>query len=289
MKVSESVYSVNIPFSLPAGGGRSIERSVRAFLVAGKEACLVDAGVAGSSPALLAMVGEAGKSPGKVSTLVLTHSHPDHIGGGPGFQRATGCMVAAHPAERAWIENPDLQAGERPVPGFTTIVEGPLRVDRLLGEGDRIGIGGDRYLTVLHTPGHSAGSISLFLEDEGVLITGDAIPVKGEIPVYDDPVASLASIRKLEDLRGVRVLLSSWDSPKTGPAVRRTLAEGSAILRTIHEAVARAAEHETDPARITQRVVDDLGLPEAALPIISRTLAGHIRAVEQGENMGGRD
>jgi len=249
MKVTESVYSVKIPFRIPAGGGGfiegsvntgrsiSIERSVNAFLVAGREACLVDAGVAGSAPALFTMAGEAGMNPGEVSTLVLTHSHPDHIGGAPAFQRATGCIVAAHPAERAWIEDPALQARERPVPGFSTLVEGPLRVDRLLGNGDRIGIGGDRFITVLHTPGHSAGSISLFLEHEGVLITGDAIPVKGEIPVYDDPVASLGSLEGLGDLTGVKVLLSSWDSPKTGPAVRRTLAEGSAIIRTIHKAV----------------------------------------------------
>jgi hypothetical protein len=48
--------------------------------------------------------------------------------------------------------------------------------------------------------------------------------------------------------------------------------------------VARAAGKETDPARITGRVVEDLGLPEAALPVIARTVAGHLRAVGKGES-----
>ncbi|MDD1665572.1 MAG: MBL fold metallo-hydrolase [Methanomicrobiales archaeon] len=282
MRITDSVYCLKIPFRIPAGGGRFIERSVNTFLVSGKAACLIDAGVAGSYGSLLAMVGETGRHPGEVSTLVLTHSHPDHIGGALAIRRATGCIIAAHPAERAWIEDTGLQERERPVPGFSSLVEGPVRVDRLLGDGDAIGTGGGRSLMVLHTPGHSPGSISLFLEDEGVLITGDAIPVKGEIPVYDDPVASLLSIRKLGELPEVKVLLSSWDSPKTGAEVERALADGGEVIRTLHGAVVRAAGRETDPAKISGMVVAELGLPDAALPVISRTVAGHIRAVEQG-------
>jgi len=282
MKVSDSVYSLKIPFRIPAGGGRFVERSVNAFLVSGREICLIDAGVAGSLVSLLAMVGEAGRDPGEVSTLVLTHSHPDHLGGAPAVRRATGCIIAAHPAERAWMEDTGLQERERPVPGFSTLVEGPVRVDRHLGDGDRVGIGEERSLTVIHTPGHSAGSISLFLEDEGVLITGDAIPVKGEIPVYDDPVASLLSIAKLGELPEVKVLLSSWDSPKRAGKIHWALAGGREVIHTLHGAVVRATVRDTDPLKITRSVVEDLGLPEAALPVISRTVAGHFRALEQG-------
>jgi hydroxyacylglutathione hydrolase len=286
MQISGSAYSVKIPFRIPVGGGRFMERSVNAFLVAGRQACLIDSGVSGSSGAILTMVREAGRDPGDVSTLALTHSHPDHIGGALSIRRATGCIVAAHPAERAWIEDPSLQARERPVPGFSTLVEGPVPVDRLLGDDDRIGIGGERFITIIHTPGHSPGSISLFLEDEGVLITGDAIPVKGEIPVYDDPAASIRSIRRLEKLTGVKVLLSSWDGPREGKAVRRILAEGKELIHTLHGAVVRASEGETDPVKITGKVVEGLGLPEAALPVISRTVAGHLRAVERGDEIG---
>jgi len=282
MRVSESVHSVKIPFRLPAGGGGHIERSVNAFLVTGREACLVDAGVAASTGSLLAMVRGAGRESDEVSVLVLTHSHPDHMGGAMSIREVTGCIVAAHPAEVAWIEDPSLQARERPIPGFSTLVGGPVRVDRLLGDDDRIGIGEGRSLSVIHTPGHSPGSISLFLKGEGVLISGDAIPVKGEVPVYDDPVASVRSIGKLEEFPGVKILLSSWDSQKTGRGIGRALADGREVIRTLHGSVVRATGMERNLEAITRFVVKDLGLPEAALPVISRTVAGHIRRAEQG-------
>jgi hydroxyacylglutathione hydrolase len=284
MKISGSVSSLKIPFRIPGGGGRFMERSVNAFMISGRNLCLIDAGVAESAPFILSMVRDAGRDPGEVSTLILTHSHPDHIGGARAIQKATSCIIAAHPAERAWIENTNLQARERPIPGFPILVEGPVRIDRLLADGDRIGIGGDRSLAVIHTPGHSSGSISLFLEDEGVLISGDAIPVKGEIPVYDDPFASLRSIEKLEKIQGAKILLPSWDSPKKGGEIRRAMANGKEIVRALQTAVARAVEEDPDPARVTRRVVEALGLPEAAFPVISRTVAGHLKALKEGGN-----
>jgi hydroxyacylglutathione hydrolase len=110
MKISESVHSLRIPFRIPAGGGRFLERSVNSFLAADRGICLVDAGVAGSEGPILAMVRDTGRKPSKVLSLVFTHSHPDHIGGARAIQRATECIVAAHPAERAWIEDTGLQA-----------------------------------------------------------------------------------------------------------------------------------------------------------------------------------
>jgi len=285
MQISDSVYTIRIPFRIPAGEGRFMERSVNAFMAVERGICLIDAGVSGSEAPLLAMIGEAGREPSEVSPLVLTHSHPDHIGGARAIQRATECIIAAHPAERAWIEDTDLQARERPVPGFTNLVEGPVRIDRSLADGDMIGIGGGRSLAVIHTPGHSPGSISLFLGDEGVLICGDAVPVKGEIPVYDDPIASLRSIERLEELTGIKILLSSWDSPRRGGEVQRVMADGKEVIRVLHAAVAEAVERDPDPAGVTRRVVKALGLPEAALPVISRTVAGHLKARERGEGI----
>ena len=281
MKISDSVYSVRIPFRIPAGEGRFMERSVNTFMAVDRGVCLIDAGVSGSAGSILGMVRDTGREPGEVSTLVLTHSHPDHIGGARAIQRATDCIIAAHPAEREWIEDTALQARERPIPGFSTLVEGPVQIDRLLADGDRIEIGGGRSLAVIHTPGHSPGSISLFLEDEGVLISGDALPVKGAIPVYDDPVASVRSIERLEGLAGVKILLSSWDSPKKGEEIKMALANGKEVIRALQAAVAKAVRKGPDLSDVTRRVVGTLELPETASPVISRTVAGHLRAMDR--------
>ena len=286
MKISDSVSSLEIPFRIPAGGGQFMERSVNAFMAVDRGICLIDAGVAGSEGPILAMVRDTGRDPSEISPLVLTHSHPDHIGGARAIQRVTECIIAAHPAEGAWIEDTGLQARERPIPGFSSLVEGPVRIDRLLADGDQIEIGGGRSLAVIHTPGHSRGSISLFLADEGVLISGDAIPVRGEIPVYDDPIASIRSIERLEGLAGVKILLPSWDSPKRGGEVHRAMADGKEIVRALQTAVADAAEKDSDPARVTRRVAAALGLPETALPVIARTVAGHLKAIALKKNFG---
>jgi glyoxylase-like metal-dependent hydrolase (beta-lactamase superfamily II) len=258
---------------------------VNSFLAADRGICLIDAGVTGSEGFILSMVRDTGRDPSEVSFLVLTHSHPDHIGGARAIQIATECIVAAHPAERAWIEDTGLQARERPIPGFSTLVEGPVRIDRLLADGDRIGIGGGRSLAVINTPGHSTGSISLFFEDEGVLISGDAIPVKAAIPVYDDPIASISSVERLEELPGVKILLPSWDGPKKGEEIRQAMTDGKEIIRGLQNAVAEAAEKDPDPASVTRRVMETLGLPEGTLPVISRTVAGHLKAMERGEEI----
>jgi hypothetical protein len=63
------------------------------------------------------------------------------------------------------------------------------------------------------------------------------------------------------------------------------MAEGKEVIRSLHTAVAKAAAEDPDPARVTPRVVADLGLPEAALPVISRTITGHVRALGRGEEI----
>lgn len=70
-----------------------------------------------------------------------------------------------------------LQARERPAPGFDTLVSGSLAVDRLLEDGDVFDLGCGLRLQVFHTPGHSRGSISLLLLGYQALFPGDASPI----------------------------------------------------------------------------------------------------------------
>ena len=71
-------------------------------------------------------------------------------------------------------------------------------MDDLLQDGDFLEIEEIIQCKVIHTPGHSAGSIALFSEDDGVLFSGDALPVPGDLPVYDDIATCVASINSLK-------------------------------------------------------------------------------------------
>lgn len=75
---------------------------------------------------------KTGRNPEDISLIILTHSHPDHIGSAHEIQRTTGCTIAAHHGERAWIEDVELQSRERPVPDFHSLVGGSVRIDRIL-------------------------------------------------------------------------------------------------------------------------------------------------------------
>ena len=59
----------------------------------------------------------------------MTHGHPDHLGGARTLKERAGCIIAAPAAERHWIEAPEQQLSERPVPGFWALVEGAVATD----------------------------------------------------------------------------------------------------------------------------------------------------------------
>jgi glyoxylase-like metal-dependent hydrolase (beta-lactamase superfamily II) len=255
------------------------------YLVYGETITLIDTGVAGCEKQIFDYIRTTGRDPSDIALIILTHSHPDHIGAAQAIWQETGCRVAAHPAERSWIEDVDLQNRERPVPGFTTLVGGPVPVDYELVDGDSVEPDETRTgeMRVLFTPGHSAGSISLYLHNEGALFCGDAVPVFGELPVYDDVLLSVQSIKKLKALRGVRVLLSSWDDPRKGDDAYWQMDRALDYLQQVHQAVLASAGNDFhDPVELTKKAVAILGLPpQAASPLLERTFAANLRVRDQ--------
>ena len=138
MQISPSIHAIRHPFKIPITPNSSIERFVYSYLIYGETITLVDTGVAGGEVQIFETIRSSGRSPSEIALIVLTHSHPDHIGSASVIQQKTGCSIAAHPAERAWIEDIDLQSRKRPVPGFATLVGGSVNIDHELVEGDSI-------------------------------------------------------------------------------------------------------------------------------------------------------
>ena len=282
MKVSDHVHALRIPFKITTEGG-TLDRFVYCFIVCGSEIYLIDTGVASSEQLIFDYIRQIGRSPEEISTIILTHSHPDHIGSAKSIKELTGCKILAHGGEKDWIEDVDKQFAERPVPGFYSLVGGSVTVDKTLEEGDKIDLGDNLKLEVLHTPGHSKGSISLYLDPEHALVTGDVIPVPGDMPIYDDPLALIESINKLKSCSEVSVLLSSWDEPRNGVLVAQVMEDGFDYINRVHNAVIEAAK--TDPmmeaTELCKHVLEKLNLPLfMANPLLARSFASSLRYVK---------
>ncbi len=123
-----------------------------------------------------------GRDPADIGLVILTHAHPDHTGSAKVIRDLTSCMVAAHPSDAPFIEQVDPAMLKSPAPGIPPMVAGPVPVGRFLNEGDSINLGKGLTLEVLHTPGHSPESISLFLREESALFTGDTVQAPGGFP-----------------------------------------------------------------------------------------------------------
>ena len=279
MQVTKNIHALKIPFQIPVSPDKKIDRFVYLYLIYTDRIWMIDAGVAAAEPVIIEYIEESGNSVRNIAGIILTHAHPDHIGSAKPLQEASGCMVAAHSAEQNWIEDVDLQARERPVPGFHTLVKGPVKVDRILKEGDVIDLGKGHGLEVIETPGHSKGSISLLLREQGILFCGDAVLLPGEMPIYEDAAASNASIRKLKQIRGINVLLSSWDDPREGNSAYDALDKGAGYLDCIHEAVLKSpVTGSDDPMALCTGVLRELGLPASmANPLVARSFAANLR------------
>lgn len=287
MQVTPAIHALRHPFKIPVAPGTDLDRFVYSYIIFGETITLIDTGVAGADNTIFDRIRTVGRDPREISLIILTHSHPDHIGAAKAIQQATGCSVMAHPAERAWIEDVDRQNRERPVPGFSSLVRGSVQLDFELADGDVIDPDGtEAYeIQVFHTPGHSAGSVSLLLPAEGALFCGDAVPVDGELPVYDDARQSVHSVKKLKSISGIRHLLSSWDEPRTGEAAYIQMGRALAYLQKIHTATIDAsADGATEPMEIAKRSAALLGLPpQTVTPLLARTLAANIRVREYAD------
>ena len=201
---------------------------------------LIDGGWRIHSQRILAFLMSLGYDLSSLKRLVATHYHVDHIGGLAGIQDATGLPVEAHSIEAGLLKqenkgdvpNPVQQWWLRAIlwPLISALHPPPIADVRPLNEGDALPLLNGAQ--VVHTPGHTPGSISLYFPNDGVLIAGDAMQRRGDVlttpsPFFSsDMAAARQSIRKLALLDFEILCLSHFMPMRSGARTAvRSLAE----------------------------------------------------------------
>ena len=135
------------------------------YLINGKKIVVIDTGLPDNSRKILNYIRVTLKrNPNEVSTIILTHHHPDHTGNVYELKNLTGAQIAVH------CDDADYVSGKKPVdhPGELKIKT--LIPDILLKDGDKIA-----GLTCIHCPGHTPGSIALYDPNRRILFAGDTL------------------------------------------------------------------------------------------------------------------
>lgn len=206
MEISENVYIKKLEFK-----GSTGNKSVYITLIKGKKNCLIDTGTSNNFNDIEYFLKEYGVSVKDIDIIINTHCHADHIGSNYLFKKANPNIdIYAHSFAKPYIEDIEKQYSERPVPGFFNLVKEPTKVDKILMDGDVIDIG--EKLKIIHTPGHSTGSISIYIQEKSILITGDVVPGtnKKGIPIYEDLNEIRKSFIKIKDT-GAKHIISAYD------------------------------------------------------------------------------
>jgi len=157
---------------------------------ASREAIAIDTAI----PSLAWIVDELAARDWTLKLIVSTHGHWDHIGDNAAVAEHTGADIAVHPLDRERLTSPQPLYAPFEIPPSVPAVE--------LAEGGVVRFGAIR-LRVLHTPGHTEGSVCLQAADEGLLFSGDTLFAAGwgrvDLP-GGDPAAMVESIGRLTGL-----------------------------------------------------------------------------------------
>ncbi|MFQ5879341.1 MAG: MBL fold metallo-hydrolase [Dehalococcoidia bacterium] len=192
------------------------------YLVAGDgEGALIDSGF-GDDGSVQARLDYLAGLPGlRIAYIIVTHHHWDHAGGAHRLRQATGAQVAMHQQEVPFLQElaagapQDLEATERD----RALREAAARAKpELLLAGDEVLSVGSLELEAIHAPGHTMGSLCLYLRQGGVLFTGDTILGIGTVAISPPPYGDMGLyLESLERLKSYDIALIC---PGHGPPVR---------------------------------------------------------------------
>lgn len=216
-------------------------RSANTYLVeADNGLVLVDTGMPGSEKGILKGVARLGRQPSDVKLILLTHRHWDHIGSAAALKKETSGKLVSHAFEKpyvagtlvvitpkAWslygrIARRVLAVGSSAAKLFRLVKYHPVLVDEASDEEgvlDGVGLDG----SIVWTPGHTKGSVSLFLNKSRVAIIGDLLMTKrGKLrePLFmENTTQTMSSVQRILDLHPV-ILCPGHGKPMAPSTIR---------------------------------------------------------------------
>ncbi|MGY2896285.1 MBL fold metallo-hydrolase [Deinococcus sp. UYEF24] len=216
IKLSEHVYALPMETTL-MGGPTALFLTL--ILDDAQGATLVDTGVPGMEGDILVALEALGFGWSDVKRVILTHHDLDHIGSLPAVVAASGAEVLALEAEAPYIQG-DKPGQKTPTPEMVASLPTEMKalfaipanapVTRMLHDNEVLDIAGG--VKVVATPGHTVGHLSLYVVQDGVLVTGDALvsaegQLKGPMErATPDMPEALRSVQKLAQLPATTVL-----------------------------------------------------------------------------------
>lgn len=232
-----------------------------AYLVGDREMALLDPGSGDTAElaALDALIEGLGADGRRLACVLVTHAHPDHVGG-----------VAAV-RERYRV----------PVLGHASLADA-MRLDRTLADGERVSLAGDAdwTLTAIHAPGHARGHLCFFQERIGALFSGDHVAGSGTV-IVDPPEGDMADyVASLEKLAALapRTLFPGHGSPQ-GAALRKIRALVAHRLERERKVLEALAEGPAPLAALVAIAYADTK-PEL-WPYAERSLLAHLLKLER--------
>lgn len=145
----------------------SLDVNGHCALLSNTRLILIDTGTQPDAKELLEDIEKTGYKPSDIQNIIITHTHPDHVGGLSLLKTLSNARIAAHEIEAKFISQ--IKAYDGP-PGAEFHKHPGTPVDDLLQDGQIY-----EGLLVIYTPGHTPGHISLYDKEADLLIAGDAI------------------------------------------------------------------------------------------------------------------
>jgi glyoxylase-like metal-dependent hydrolase (beta-lactamase superfamily II) len=193
---------------------------VKAYLILEPELSMIDCGYAGSERRIARAITAHSRDPAELRRVVITHGHPDHAGSARALAGAAA-RILIHPADGANLRVTWQDVVARPTRGrvFSAMTPEPPSFQPI-EDGDVLPMLGG--LRVIHTPGHTPGSVCLYGARDRVLFVGDTLQrrfgrVSFASALYsDDQAAARRAVKRLAELDVERIVFSHFAALEEG-------------------------------------------------------------------------